>query len=284
MRIHTYIYILILFFLLTACNEKKKDLYIISEKLAQIDSLKSQKKNLDVKITNLNPTNSFVPPPPIDITEYPLTLSLNGFFPISGFPVNNFYLRLVFILDSTNLVHLYQTEVVQLDSERAKRKRLDDELAPSEPPFSDFIGLKPEHLLTFKSSDLMSFIEENSLIFELDTLNYKRRKAFVVASTKDTISNPFFYDLVNLVSQKENSGSTVMGLVRMTSEEENEVIKHKKNKIPYEPKNINWSSNFLDGQCKPFSARYDSIKKEENYKIIAIPTIKKLGEEIIYIL
>ena len=271
--------LLIIFLFLVSCNQKKEKTYVISEKLAQIDSLKCKKKELDSIKT--------FPPPPIDTCIYTYKPSLNGIFQISGLPDKNYYFKLVFILDTTNLVYLYQTETVPIDLVRAniqKKERYNHSNEDiSELQFSDFIGLKPEYLLTFKSEYMISFIEENKEIFELDTINKYRRKIFVLASTTDIIQNPFFYKIKDYINGIDNHYSSIVGLVRMTSEEENVVLAYKKKNKPYNPKNINWSTNFLDGNCRPFSTRYDSIKNNQNYIIKAIPTINRLGSDMIFI-
>ena len=118
----------------------------------------------------------------------------------------------------------------------------------------------------------VQFIKNNNDIFNIDTLDDDNcAEIFTVASIADTIKNVAFYDLERLLSKNGIMRHHLYaGLIRRTTEEENVVIYHKKNNIPYDPMKINWSQDFIDGEHAPFTKGYDSLEQKMVYKNKAI--------------
>ena len=175
-----------------------------------------------------------------------------------------FYSSLVIVFDSTDFVYLYQTDnFINKNSKivipRGCVKDYSDEYYKfMKHPV--FIGLRPEHLVKLESMNFINFIKNNNDVFHLDTTSDIFKYIFV-ASNKDTIMNPAFYDLMNLILTKGETYSKLCCMIRITTEEENNVIYCKKNNLKYNPVNINWSKNFLNGAYSPLSKEYDSIEK-----------------------
>lgn len=164
---------------------------------------------------------------------------------------NRFYTDLVFILDSVNDVHLYQTsKIYNLDGESLNDYH-----------FPNFIELKPEHLVTLSGNSFISFFKNN--LHVLDNANEHRVKHYYFASETDTIKNRALYDFFEYIRHVPRAPHYV---VRRTTEEEKMVLKFKKQHRFYAPKLISWSSNFIDGNCKPFTDRYKKV--ESHIRII----------------
>ncbi|OYQ46926.1 hypothetical protein [Flavobacterium aurantiibacter] len=160
---------------------------------------------------------------------------------------NRFYTDVVFILDSVSDVHLYQTsKIYNLDGESS-----------NDYSFPNFIELKPEHLVTVSSKSFISFFKNNLDV--LDNANEYRAKHYYFASETDTIKNQALYDFFEYIKHVPRAPSY---FVRMTTEEEKMVLKFKKQHRFYAPKLIPWSSNFLDGNCKPYTDRYKKVESQ----------------------
>ncbi len=238
-----------------ACNQKKnvKEFYIVSKG----DSTDFSNKYA-IKDTSLQPP----PPPP-------------GFSSSRVKGVEYFY-NTVIIFDSTDLVYLYQTDFTENKNSLIKVPRgcIVDESEDyykfiKHPPF---IGLRPENILKFDSKNFLDFIKANNDIFQLDTTR-RCNRILMIASNKDTIENPAFYDLMKLTKQDRKTLDKVFPIIRMTTEEENKVIYCKRRNVKYDPANVKWSTNFLNGKYYPLSSEYDSIVK---YVIPNIFTARKL--------
>ena len=159
-----------------------------------------------------------------------------------------FYSNTVFILDDKN-VYIYQTDTIR----KFHNKAIDFN-------YPDYLGLKPENLLSIKAENLKSFIENNKDIFVMPDKNSKRYAFFYIASTNDTIKNVGFYDLTSIAGKKVHT----YYVTRKLTEEESIVLKYKKNGLPFLPEKINWTRHFLNGNVKPFTVGFDELKKSTN--------------------
>jgi len=177
-------------------------------------------------------------------------------------PGGEFYYDLVIIFDSTDFVYLYQTDYLENKASIIKTPRGcviredDDYYKFTKHPI--FLGLSTEHLLKFDSKIFIDFIKSNNDIFRFDTSTQRPRIIFL-ASNKDTIMNSAFYDVMTLTKPVRKTINRVHYIIRMTTEEENNVIFCKRRNIAYNPHNIKWSKNFLNGAYYPLTKEYDSI-------------------------
>jgi hypothetical protein len=73
----------------------------------------------------------------------------------------------------------------------------------------------------------------------------------------------------------------IFAILRKTTEEENVVLFHKKNKIKYNPQSIHWSNHFINGKCKPFTSQYDSLENRLKLKYHAISSFKSISKELL---
>lgn len=169
------------------------------------------------------------------------------------------YSDLVFIMDAKDKVYVYQTE-----------KNSSSENANFEYP--NYIDLRPEYLITIDSKDFVSFLKNNNDIFCIFKNRENVRNYFYVVSETDTIRNEALFEL-NKSLYKDKSESIYM--LRNTTEEENVVLKFKRNQQNFEPENIKWSNKFYDGKVTPFTKQYYDFEKKINSKVKAKKTFKK---------
>lgn len=203
-------------------------------------------------------------------------------------PKKNWYTPLVIILDSTDKVYLYQTETISKPYvPKNPLQKYDYEIEggenSKETEYSNYIGLRPEHMLAFESKDFVTFVKNNRDIFKLDTLGKKDSACyFTIASNKDTINNVALYDILKLITTKggNSKNNRIAILLRKTTEEENIVIVHKRKNIKYNPLRIKWSYNFIDGKCRPFTKEYELAESTMIYKTRAINTINMIWSKI----
>lgn len=157
------------------------------------------------------------------------------------------YSNIVFIIDSSK-VYIYQTiEKQSLATQKIK-----------EYSYPNYIGLKPEQIVTIPGKDLIEFIKANNDLFEFVNKPENRNTAFYIASTSDTIKNNAFYDLCKYLQKEKRT----FYKARIVTEEETKVIEFKANHRSYEPENIKWSKNFILGNYSPFTKEY--IEEEKN--------------------
>ena len=174
------------------------------------------------------------------------------------------YSDLVFIMDSKDKVYVYQTEVVAL-SEIADFK------------YPNYIGLRPEYLTTINSNDFVSFLKNNNDIFAILRNKQGISNFFYIASESDTIKNQALYDLEDALGKERGRSSY---FVRKTTEEENVVLKFKRNQHDFIPENIKWSMKFYNGQVSPYTPEYETFKKKINSEVKAKETFMKKIEFI----
>lgn len=210
----------------------------------------------------------------------------------------NWYTDFVVILDSTDKVYIYQTETIKKADSNSSSYKLHDYLRTNSDTtqYSNYIGLMPEHLISFKSKDFIGFIKENWDIFNLDTTKNDTTLRFItIATNKDTIKNTAFYDLQELTSMyrktTKSTGSFTpinrnknayqsICVVRKTTEEENAVIYCKRRNLKYQPETIRWTNNFINGKYKPFSKEYKFEEEKLFTKQKAIFSIRKLSRKV----
>jgi hypothetical protein len=169
------------------------------------------------------------------------------------------YTDLVVIMDSNDKVYVYQTE----------RKSSNEEAKFDNP---NYIGLRPEYLTTVDSKDFVSFLKNNNDIFGIFPNNENVINPFYIASETDTIKNVAISNLNKALSEEK---SQTIYLLRKTTEEENAVLKFKRNQRSFEPKKINWSTKFYDGQVTPFTKEYEKMERKMKSIVKAKETFKK---------
>ncbi|MFM2293288.1 MAG: hypothetical protein RIS29_3101 [Bacteroidota bacterium] len=193
-------------------------------------------------------------------------------------PNKNWYYDLQIILDSTDKVYIYQTE---LKKKLPLNDCWDDNIRDFRlfPPYSNYIGLRPEHLLAFDSKYFVDFLKANNDIFGFDINDRDSAFMAVIATTTDTIKNPVLYQLCDLIKGSKHKRF----LIRKTSEEENVVLYHKRRHIPFHPDKWRWSTHFLDGRHRPFTSSYDSLEHNTAVVFKAAPGIKRQIKKVRHI-
>jgi len=179
------------------------------------------------------------------------------------------YQSIVFIMDSTDIVYIYQTK------EKKKEVLPQNDTLVYKYDFPYYLGLRPEHLIAIESRSFLSFLKLNNDIFKLDTNSAKSSYIVMIASNEDTIRNEAFYELINHITRLKPRENYIHYLVRKTTEEENVVINFKRNNRDYFPERIKWTSHFINGKSRPFTKDYDLIERKtaflrtpkETYKV-----------------
>ncbi|UPT69347.1 MAG: hypothetical protein M0D53_08915 [Flavobacterium sp. JAD_PAG50586_2] len=150
------------------------------------------------------------------------------------------YLDIVFILDSKK-VYIYQTE-----------RNFNSAGNEIKYEYPNYLGLKPEYLLAIENKNFITFLKDNNSLFGVFP-EENIRGSFCIASETDTLKSEAFD---NLVEELEKTKSEAFYIVRRTTEEENVVLKYKRNNQDFLPEKINWSKKFLNGNLSPFSKDY----------------------------
>lgn len=226
---------LLILLTLSMCKQRNhvKEYYIISKH-----------DSTDFSGKNSKGTTLPIPPPP------PLPFDIVG----------SEYSNIVIILDSTDVVYIYQTENSRKEiynNDNNKRNIKDSYAIDFYSTYDTYIGLRPEHLIKFDSKEFINFIKNNNDIFQLDT-NTQLNKLLFIGSNKDTVKNPALYDIVKLITNKINKKrNRIAYMVRKTTEEENNVIYCKRRNIHYDPSKFKWSKKYYGNS--PLSKEYDSI-------------------------
>jgi hypothetical protein len=175
------------------------------------------------------------------------------------------YSDLVFIMDKKDKVFIYQTQN-KVTNQNAKFD------------YPNYIGLKPEYLITIDSKDFVSFLKNNNDIFAIFPNKEMNSNFFYIVSETDTIKNTALFDLERALNETK---ARSIYLMRKTTEEENVVLEYKRDGEEFEPEKINWSNHFYNGKVKPFTKEYDAYEKEIKCNVYAKETFtKKL--DIIY--
>jgi len=177
---------------------------------------------------------------------------------------SNYYYKTVIIFDSSDLVYLYQTDLITNENSIVKNSGgcivNENDNFHKFMKYPNYLALKSENILKFSNRNFIEFIKSNNDIFLFDTIS-KGLRILIIASKEDTIINSAFYDLMNLIVKKKRNINSVHYFIRLTTEEENKVIFYKRRNIKYKPDTIKWSKNFLNGDYPPFTRQYDSVEK-----------------------
>jgi len=232
MRTLTLFLIVVLIF---SCSQKKTDLnyYVLSQN--------------DYDTTWIYDSNNdqYYPPPPPPPPPHELS----------------WYANVVIIFDTAYKVFLYQTECIYKEKELRKSC-----VYPSR-HYPNFIGLNPNQVLTLNSDYLIDFFEDNDRYFKFDTNYHDSHRFIFIVSDFDTIRNIAYYNLMKHIRSDIKRYGRVLYTIRRATEEEKEVLSCLRTGNIYDPKNLNWSTNFIDGETKPFTSRYDSLEQKLYFTI-----------------
>ncbi|PXY41555.1 hypothetical protein DMB65_06265 [Flavobacterium cheongpyeongense] len=133
-----------------------------------------------------------------------------------------FYGTNTFIIDKNSRVYYFQrNEIGHICRNWGKNDTI---------PY--FIDLQPKDLIEIPTKTLYDFIK----------LNYKDnfRNITFIASKLDTLNSKTYFDLVDAIQLFEKEGDSYF--IRRTTQEEDTVLKHKKNNLYYNSKNIKWNN------------------------------------------
>ncbi|MHA3787082.1 hypothetical protein ACX0HA_02635 [Flavobacterium hauense] len=144
----------------------------------------------------------------------PLPIALHEYYSIHNF-----------IVDSIGNLYYFQHDIPLLPG---CGTGYDEDSYPAK-----FINLKPEELIKISSSEIELFIKSKVLN---DTV-YGNQKILFIGSEKDTFQSPDFSKVIGIL---DNDDRTL--LLRRITQEESEVLNHKKKKIPYDYHLIKWHS------------------------------------------
>ena len=169
------------------------------------------------------------------------------------------YLDIVFIFDPKK-VYIYQTERnFNPDGKEIKYE------------YPNYIGLKPEYLLTIDNKNFVTFLKDNNSLFGVFTEG-NIRGSFCIASETDTLKSLAFVDLAKELKKAKSKAHYI---VRKTTEEENTVLKYKRNNQEFFPEKISWSNKFLNGNLTPFTKEYSIFESRIDIVRTAKETYKK---------
>ncbi|WP_291285862.1 hypothetical protein [Flavobacterium sp.] len=107
-----------------------------------------------------------------------------------------------------------------------------------------FLDLQPENIVKIPQASLNYFLSENILNKD------KNRRILIVASQNDTIKNTSFFDFIN---KNQLHAYTI----RRTTQEEDTVLKYKKNNTSYYSDDIKWDKTKIT-----FPKHLKFVKKE----------------------
>jgi hypothetical protein len=114
---------------------------------------------------------------------------------------------------------------------------------PEENPNPDFIDLKPIDLINIPENNIVDFLKENT-----SPSIKKNYGALIIASQGDTLKTKEFINLMHFINDTDKS-QIRMYIIRRTTQEENVVLRFKKNDSVYDARIIKWpkdSITFLD--------------------------------------
>jgi hypothetical protein len=128
-----------------------------------------------------------------------------------------FYGESQLVIDQKGDFYYYQKEYIQIFCSYGSEKDT----------IPHFLGLKPKDIIKIPPKSLNDFISENILTKD------QRRQILIIASQSDTIKNDYFLNFLK-------SSIIQMYHIRKTTQEEDSVLKYKKNKGFYDFENIKW--------------------------------------------
>lgn len=110
---------------------------------------------------------------------------------------------------------------------------------PEENPTPDFIDLKPIDLIKVPKNSIVDFLKEN-----ISPDIKKNNGAFIIASQLDTLKTKEFINLMRYVNNTMKSQIRIY-LIRKTTQEENVVLRFKKNDSVYDSDEIKWDKDSI---------------------------------------
>ncbi len=131
-----------------------------------------------------------------------------------------FYGESQLIIDKKGNLYFYQKKYIPILCSYGSEKDT----------FPHFLDLQPKDIVKIPKKCLNDFLLEN-----ISTKD-KRRQILVIGSQSDTIKNPYFLDFL-----KSNIIQTYY--IRRTTQEEDTVLKYKKNNEFYNSEDIKWDKN-----------------------------------------
>lgn len=132
-------------------------------------------------------------------------------------PPKGFYGESQLIIDNQGNFYYYQKEFTGIGCGTGR----ENDTLPH------FLNLQPKDIIKVPQSDLSDFLSENILIKE------KNRRILIVASQNDTIKNTSFFNFTN-------RNKLQAFVIRRTTQEEDTVLKYKKNNSFYFSEQIKW--------------------------------------------
>lgn len=147
-------------------------------------------------------------------------------------PSPRFYGLANIVIDKQGEFYFYQREYLPIWN-----------CIPEENPNPDFIDLKPIDLINIPENNIVDFLKENT-----SPSIKKNYGALIIASQGDTLKTKEFINLMHFINDTEKS-QIRMYIIRRTTQEENVVLRFKKNDSVYDARIIKWpkdSITFLD--------------------------------------
>lgn len=135
-------------------------------------------------------------------------------------PINGFYGENQLIIDKNGNLFFYQKEYIRAGC----GTRSENDTLPH------FFNLQPKDIIRIPKACVNNFLSENIL----DKEEYRR--ILIIASQNDTIKNTSFFNFVNKNKLRAY-------LIRRTTQEEDTVLKYKKNNDSYYSEDIKWDKN-----------------------------------------
>ncbi|WP_281867276.1 hypothetical protein [Flavobacterium sp. GSB-24] len=139
--------------------------------------------------------------------------------PKSPPPPRGFYSENQLIIDKKRDYYYYQKEFM----------RYGCGTIPASDTVPHFIDLKPNRIMKVPQARIIDFLSKNIPTKE------EHKKILIIASQNDTIKNNLLFDYLN----KKN----ISHFIRRTTQEEDTVLKYKKNNEYYNSEEIKWDKN-----------------------------------------
>ncbi|MBE8725320.1 hypothetical protein [Flavobacterium hungaricum] len=133
-------------------------------------------------------------------------------------PRKSFYAESQLIIDKKGNFYFYQKEHIPILCDYGYEKDT----------IPHFLNLKPKDIIKIPQKDLNDFLAENILTKE------KKRQILIIGSQSDTIKNAYFLKFL-----KSNMIQTYY--IRITTQEEDTILKYKRNGDYYDSDSIKWN-------------------------------------------
>ena len=106
-----------------------------------------------------------------------------------------------------------------------------------EDPLPEFIDLTPNDLVKIPNHTIADFLKQNTAKRIKD-----KKGGFIIASQLDTLKTKAFFDLMHFIHDYKKS-QIALYLIRRTTQEEDVVLKYKKNDLDYDADSIQWDKS-----------------------------------------